>query len=139
MSSGKEEGNFWLIKITGWFVRYLAGLWVKWLVFWWFVGGMVSLWLMFGFGLFVDGLVGLWVVWKVFVYLCVCGRGGFDWSFSKQTFSSFLSTVYHFCFEAGTILRAFNARLGKVDTFLTFIATRKFQQEAKGFNMLLTF
>ena len=139
MSSGKEEGNFWPIKITGWFVRYLAGLWVKWLFFWWFVGGMVSSWLMFGFGLFVDGLVGLWVVWKVFVYLCVCGRGGFDWSFSKQTFSSFLSTVYHFCFEAGTILRAFNARLGKVDTFLTFITTRKFQQEAKGFNMLLTF
>ena len=72
MSSGKEEGNFSLIKITGWFVRYLAGLWVKWLVFWWFVGSMVSLWLMFGFGLFVDGLVGLWVVWMVCVYLCVC-------------------------------------------------------------------
>ena len=94
---------------------------------------MVSLWLMFGFGLFVDGLVCLWVV------LRVCGRGGFEWSFSKQIFNSFLSTVYHFCFEAGTILKAFNVRLGKVDAFLTFIATRKFQQEAGGFNMLLTF
>ena len=71
--------------------------------------------------------------------MCVCGRGGFEWSFSKQTFNSFLSTVYHFCFEAGTILKAFNVRLGKADAFLTFIATRKFQQEAGGFNMLLTF
>ena len=73
------------------------------------------------------------------VCVCVCGRGGFGWSFSKQTFNSFLSTVYHFCFEAGTILKAFNVRLGKADAFLTFIATRKFRQEAGGFNMLLTF
>ena len=70
MSSRIKEGRFWLIKITGWFVRYLAGLRVKWLVFWWFVSGMVSLWLMFGFGLFVDGLVCLWVV------LCVCVWAG---------------------------------------------------------------
>ena len=83
-------------------------------------GGMASLWLIFGLGLFADGLDGL----------CVCvrgvGVGGFEWSFSKQTFNPFLSTVYHFCFEAGTILRAFNARLDKVDTFLMFITTRKF-------------
>ena len=63
MSSRIKEGRFWLIKITGWFVRYLAGLRVKWLVFWWFVSGMVSLWLMFGFGLFVGGFV------------CVCVGG----------------------------------------------------------------
>ena len=30
------------------------------------------------------------------------------------------------CFEARTILRAFNARLGVVDTFFMFIKTRKF-------------
>ena len=101
----------------------MADVWV------WFVCGW--------FGWFVGGLDGLCV--SVCVCACVCGRGGFGWSFSKQTFNSFLSTVYHFCFEAGTILRAFNARLGKVDTFLTFITTRKFQQEAEGFNMLLTF
>ena len=76
------------------------------------------------------------------VCVCVCARSGggvFEWSFSKQTFIPFLSTVYHFCFEAGTILRAFNARLGKVDTFLMFMTTRKFQLKAGGFNMLLTF
>ena len=100
---------------------------------------MADLWLIFGFGLFMDGLV---VCVCVCVCLCLCalgGGGGFGWSFSKQTFNPFLSTVYHFCFEAGTILRAFNARLGKVDTFLMFITTRKFQLKAGGFNMLLTF
>ena len=96
-----------------------------------------------GFGLFMDGLV-VCVCVCVFVFVCVGGGGGgggggFEWSFSKQTFNPFLSTVYHFCFEAGTILRAFNARLGKVDTFLMFMTTRKFQLKAGGFNMLLTF
>ena len=92
--------------------------------------------LFFEFGLFMDGLV---VCVCVFVFVCVGGGGGFEWSFSKQTFNPFLSTVYHFCFEAGTILRAFNARLGEVDTFLMFITTSKFQLKAGGFNMLLTF
>ena len=95
---------------------------------------MAGLWLICGFGLFVDGLV------CVCVHVCVCvGGGRFEWSFSKYTCSSFLSKLYHFCFEAGTILRAFNARLGKVDTFLMFIKTREFQQNAGGFNMLLLF
>ena len=114
---------------------------------------MADLWLIFGFALFVDGLVCVCVcvcicVCCVCVSLCVCvcvcvcarsGGGRFEWSFSKQTFIPFLSTVYHFCFEAGTILRAFNARLGKVDTFLMFIKMREFQQNAGGFNMLLLF
>ena len=39
----------WLV--FGWYVRYLAGLWVGWLVFGWFV----------------DGLAGLWVVWLVWL------------------------------------------------------------------------
>ena len=90
----------------------------------------------------------VWLVYGWFGCVCVCvclclcalgGGGGFEWSFSKQTFNPFLSTVYHFCFEAGTILRAFNARLGEVDTFLMFITTSKFQLKAGGFNMLLTF
>ena len=112
---------------------------------------MADLWLIFGFALFVDGLVCvcvcvymcvLCVCVSLSLSVCVCARsggGGFEWSFSKQTFIPFLSTVYHFCFEAGTILRAFNARLGKVDTFLMFMTTRKFQLKAGGFNMLLTF
>ena len=113
---------------------------------------MADLWLIFGFALFVDGLVCVCVCVcicvccvcvSLSVCVCVCvrafGRGAFEWSFSKQTFIPFLSTVYHFCFEAGTILRAFNARLGKVDTFLMFMTTRKFQLKAGGFNMLLTF
>ena len=88
-------------------------------------------WLVFG-----------WFGWFVCVCVCVCvcvyvGRG-VEWSFSKQTFNPFLSAVYFF-FEAETILRSLNARLGKVDTFLMFITTRKFQQKAGGFNMLLSF
>ena len=39
----------WLV--FGWYVRYLAGLWVGWLVFGWFV----------------VGLAGLWVVWLVWL------------------------------------------------------------------------
>ena len=50
MSSGKEGCNFWLI--SGWFVRYLADLWVVWLVCGWFVGGLAGCgW----FGWFVGG------------------------------------------------------------------------------------
>lgn len=43
MSSGKKRSDFWLI--SGWFVRYLAGSWMGWIVcgwfgqFGWFVGG----------------------------------------------------------------------------------------------------
>ena len=68
MSSRKEECSFWLIKISRWFVRYLAGLCLIWLSCRWFVGGMAGLWLICGFDLFVDGLVC--------VCVCVCGRGG---------------------------------------------------------------
>ena len=34
MFSGKEGWAFWLI--SGWFIRYLAGLWVVWMAFGWF-------------------------------------------------------------------------------------------------------
>ena len=68
MSSRKEECSFWLIKISRWFVRYLAGLCLIWLSCRWLVGGMAGLWLICGFDLFVDGLVC--------VCVCVCGRGG---------------------------------------------------------------
>ena len=34
MSSRKEGCNFWLI--SGWFVQYLAGLWVVWMACGWF-------------------------------------------------------------------------------------------------------
>ena len=36
------SGNNWLI--FGWFVLYLAGLWVVWLVFGWFLSGLTGLW-----------------------------------------------------------------------------------------------
>ena len=100
-----------LSVICGWYGWFVADLWV-WLVCGWF---------------------------SLCLCACVCGGGRFEWSFSKYTCSSFLSKLYHFCFEAGTILRAFNARLGKVDTFLMFIKMREFQQNAGGFNMLLLF
>ena len=107
--------------VFGWVVFDIAGLSVICGWYGWFVA---DLW--------------VWFV-SVCVYVCVCVWGRFEWSFSKYTCSSFLSKLYHFCFEAGTILRAFNARLGKVDTFLMFIKTREFQQNAGGFNMLLLF
>ena len=72
MPSGKEYKDFWLITISGWFVRYLAGLCLIWLGCRWFVGGMAGLWLICGFGLFVDGLVCVCVR----VCVCVCVAGG---------------------------------------------------------------
>ena len=49
--------------ISGWFVRYLTGLWV---VCGWFVGGLPGLQVVCGwFGWFVDGLGDLLVVWIV--------------------------------------------------------------------------
>ena len=61
----REEGcNFWLI--SGWFVQYLASLWVVCPVFGQFVGGLAGLWVVWlvcGWsGWFVGGLAGLWVV-----------------------------------------------------------------------------
>ena len=38
-----KERKMQFLLINGWFVRYLAGLWVLWLVFGWFVGGMAGL------------------------------------------------------------------------------------------------
>ena len=42
----KETCNLRLI--SGWFVQYLAGLWVVWLICGWFVDSLVSLWLVCG-------------------------------------------------------------------------------------------
>ena len=57
--------------ISGWFVWYLAGLQVVWLVCGQFVGGVANLWVVWlvcgWFGQFVGGLAGLWVV------LMACG------------------------------------------------------------------
>ena len=43
-------------------VGYLAGLWVIWVICWWFVGGLDGLQVICGwFGWIVGGLNGLWV------------------------------------------------------------------------------
>ena len=102
---------------------------------------MADLWLIFGFGLFMDGLVSFWVVWMVCVCVrvcvCVLGGGSSGVLVSKRSILSYQQ--YIFFFEAETILRSLNPRLGKIDTFLMFIITRKFKQKARGFNMLLSF
>ena len=70
MSSGKERCNFWLIIV--WFFRYLAGLWMAWLVCRLFGCGVAGLWMVWLVcGWFADGLVGLWVVWVVFGWFTV--------------------------------------------------------------------
>ena len=53
-------------------------------------------------------------------------------------FTSFWLRIYNFCFEVGTISRAYNARLGMVGTSFMFIKTRELWQKVVGFNVLLT-